>query len=384
MPTVTVSAADFSRAITAVKSVILGRVAVAILGCVVITCSDGKMRVAATDMNSGVASTVPCDGEAYWALPYDRVAAFVSALPKGKNVTLSGEQLVTLRCGSVSARIPSMSAADFPDLHAARPAPSQRPTFSDGGFVAMMSRLIVCCEERPGMPFTNGVGLNISGTRGRMMATNGYVMARQDFECDAPCEISTIIPASAVTRMASLFEGVSVTVAQTGGLIWVISQNAEFVTKAVDAVMPSFDDATADPSASFAVDADSLSRALAATSRVADGTMPAIIMRVSPRGSFLAAASGEGGLMCVPFDCEPRSEFVITLAADKLKAFITAHGGETIDVVMCRGVGRIDKPHLQCIGANYFGVALPMADKAADVQAAIEMFSQEHIEAVAA
>jgi hypothetical protein len=47
---------------------------------------------------------------------------------------------------------------------------------------------------------------------------------------------------------------------------------------------------------------------------------------------------------------------------------------------MCRGVGRIDKPHLQCIGANYFGVVMNMAAKAADVQAAIEMFSQEHIE----
>lgn len=384
MPSVTVSAADFSRAVTAAKSVIMGRPSVAILGCIVITCGNGKMRIAATDMTSGVAVTVPCAGEATWALAFDRVSAFVSAIPKGRDVTLTGDQLVTLRCGSVSARIPSMSTADFPDMHAGRPSPGNTPTFSNGGFVAMLARLIVCCDDRPGMPFTNGVGLTISGTKGRMVAADGYVMARQDFDCEAPCEISTIVPASAVTRIATLFEAGPLIVAQTGGLIWFMGPGVEFVTSAIDATMPSFDDMVADETQTFSVDAESLSRALSATSRVAEGETPAIIMRVSPQGSFLSAASGEGGLMCVPFDCEPRSEFVMTLGADKLKSFIAACGTETMSMIMSRGAGRVPSVHLQCAGAGYFGLALSMADKPSDIEAALATFSQEHPEAVAA
>jgi DNA polymerase-3 subunit beta len=387
MPSLTVKSSDFARAVSAAKSIILSRTTVPLLQCVAITAEGGAMRVAATDLNSGVATSIPCVGTGNWALPYDRLAAFSAAMPKGKDVTMTGDQIVTLRCGSVSARIPSLDVKDFPNLHVNRPASLDVPTFSDGRVIAAMARMAVLCDDGTGSQlFMQGIRVLIDGTKGRLSVATSSRGGWLDFETDALSTVDALVTADAVTSLASLFEKVAVSIAQSGNAVWFSGGGCEFVTKSIDASYPADLGIVPDHDGKFTVDADSLNAAIGAVAGLTDKSTNAIILRVSPNGSFIAVNSGDGGMMCVPFDCEAGSEWDATLSASVLKGSMAAIGKSTIGMAMCAGVGAVTQRHLHFISDGYLGVAMPLRGKPGEAQAAIDAFESGHSnrEAIAA
>lgn len=386
MPSLTVNSGDFARAVNAAKNMILSRTTMPLLQCVAITAEGGKMRVAATDLNSGVATSIHCAGSGMWALSYDRLSAFVAAMPKGKDVAMSGETMVTMRCGSVTARIPSLDVSDFPNLHVNRPANMDLPTFNDGRFVTALSRMAVLCDDGTGRQmFMRGVHIGIDGARGKLSAITSYKAGWFDFETEALASVNAIIPASCVPSVASLFESTPLTIAQSGGLVWFAGGGCEYVTKAIDATIPDMDWPKPFHEGAFTVDVESMSSALGAVSRVSDKEN-AIIIRVSPSGSFLAASSGEGGMMCVPFDCEAQGEWVATASSHVIKAMLVATGKGTIKMALCPGSGIATAPHIHAIADNYLGIAMLMRGNADAIDAAIAAFDAGHVapEAIAA
>lgn len=368
MPTVTVASEDFSRAIAAAKNVVAGRTTMPIFECVLISARDGVMRVAATSADHAVETDIPAQGDGSWVLSHARLAAFTGAIQRGKPVTITGDGLASLRCGSVAARISSLSPQDFPAF-SEMPAFSANPTWQGASFPSILSRIAMCCEDRPGMLAARAIHIKINGTSGRAYGLNGFMLARQDFTTDAPADVALSIDMTSAPVIASLFEKGPVWVAQHGRTLWMKGGGTIYHAKTVDCEPPDqFGALEYVPGETISADMEGVTRALKAVQSMAAGKERAVVFNVSQEGSFIGANDGASAL-CVPFDADGAGHVSSKFNGDVLRRVLSAYGGETVQF------GWRDKlstgastPSLTFTGAGFFGLIMPLKTNASEIE----------------
>jgi DNA polymerase III sliding clamp (beta) subunit (PCNA family) len=383
MPSVTVSADHLQRAMNAAKSIVIGRTDNQLLQCVAIKASGNVLRLEATDLTHGIIASIPCEGQGEWALSFDRLRGFVDAVKKGAVITISGDHTATLRGGPVTARILSLRHSDFPEMPKSA-ALSDGPQWSAPVFAGLFARVASACEERAGMSYSRAVHVKASGCNGVMTGVSGFVLARQDFVTEAPCEIDLMIDKDCASIFSSLFGAGPVWLGQDGGLLWVRNDALSYYTKTLDMRHPrSFNDLEATKQNVTTVDAASLMSAIKSAQAITGGKERKIIVNISDIGNFVAGIDGTETL-CVPFDCEGDGTMCEMMNADHLRAFIASNGSDTIQMTFCEGTEKIPQRHLQSWRDGYLAFVMPMLSNASEIQPAIDAFTSGKIESVAA
>lgn len=373
MPVVTVSSDDFSRAVSLAKNVVAGRTTLPLYESVLISARDGTMRVAATSADHAVETEIPCQGDGAWLVSHASISAFVGAILKGKPVTISGDTKAALRCGAVSAVIGSLAPEDFPAF-SDKPAFSVAPTWESASFPAILSRLAMCCDDRPNALFARAVHVKINGTKARAIGATGFIYARQDFSTDAPCEIDLAIDMTTAPVISALFDKGPLWIAQAGKTLWMKGNGTTYNAKTVDAEFPApLLGLEYVPGDTITADMDSVTRALKSAQSVTDSKERPVFFNVSDAGSFIGGKDNHSAL-CVPFDSDGEGLVSGFYNADQLRRVLGASDSETIQFGwrnnLSNGAGN---SHLSFKGEGFLALAMPLRsnpDEAAEMLAA--------------
>src|SRR5438552_5226456 len=186
------------------------RTAVQILSGVMLRAEAGELRLAATDMELSLRSSLEADvdGEGAAVVPGKLLVDLARLLPEGEVVIehRADENVVRIECGSASYRLHAFSEEDFPRL----PELDSVGTFSVDGealleTIARVSRSASRDESRPVL---TGILVRFEPGRLVMAATDSYRLSVKETTLGGTLpELEAIVPARALGELARIGQG---------------------------------------------------------------------------------------------------------------------------------------------------------------------------------
>jgi DNA polymerase-3 subunit beta len=200
------------RGVQTVGRAISPRASMPILGNILFEATEGRVRLAATDLELGIESYVDATVADRGAitLPARILTDIVSNLPSSPvEVTVQeGEAKATIACDKVTFEVLGLPAADFPVM----PSDAGDVLVSlDGGLLRTMIRqtsFAVSTDET--RPFLTGVYLMLEGGVGHLVATDGgrLAMRRAKVPDGGPSRMAAIVPGKTMAELMRALGGV--------------------------------------------------------------------------------------------------------------------------------------------------------------------------------
>jgi DNA polymerase-3 subunit beta len=183
------------------------RVSVQILSGVLLRAENGRLHLAATDMELSLRSSLEAqvEGEGAVVVPGRLLVDLVRLLP-AEDVTIehrAEEGVVHLTCGPSTSSLHTYSAEDFPRL----PDLDAVGTFTVDreALLETISRVARSASRDESRPVLTGILVRFEGGRLVMVATDSYRMSVKEtaLQGDSP-ELEAIIPARALSELARI------------------------------------------------------------------------------------------------------------------------------------------------------------------------------------
>jgi DNA polymerase-3 subunit beta len=206
----TLSREQFAERVSVVARALSTRASVLVLGGMQLRAVDGKLELAATDMELSLRATVDADvsGEGTVVVPGRLLLDIARALPEAEVAIehLPEESVLVITSGSAVYRIHTYSAEDFPHLPDLETAPLQQV---DGeallGTIARVGRSASRDESRPVL---TGIFVSFEAGKLVMAATDSYRLAVKETESPGPLpDLEAIIPARALQELVRIASG---------------------------------------------------------------------------------------------------------------------------------------------------------------------------------
>jgi DNA polymerase-3 subunit beta len=239
----TCSREELSRALGIVSRGVSTRTTVQILAGILLEAGDGKLRLAATDMELSLRSSLEAkvDTEGSVVVPGRLLLDIARLLPEAE-VSLEHrleEAVVEVRCGSASYRLHTYNAEDFPRLPDTQVDRHEvdRQTLLET--VARVSRSASRDESRPVL---TGVLVHFEPGKLVMAATDSYRLSVKEtaFEGTVP-ELEAIVPARALGELARIAgEGEKLTLGVHENQVVFGSGDAWLTTRRIDGQFPNY------------------------------------------------------------------------------------------------------------------------------------------------
>ena len=206
---ITCPKADLSAALGVVSRAVSTRGAVQVLGGVLLQVEDGRLSLAATDMEISLRASLAGDveGDASVVVPGRLLTDLVRLLPDDA-VTLTydeGDGVLTVTSGSHSSRLNVYSAEDFPRLP---PIDVSLQTIDAAALLATIEKVGRAASRDESRPVLTGVLVRFEGDQLVMAATDSYRLAVKETSLSsAGPDLDAIIPARALHELARLAAG---------------------------------------------------------------------------------------------------------------------------------------------------------------------------------
>ncbi|MEZ5100479.1 MAG: DNA polymerase III subunit beta [Thermoleophilia bacterium] len=191
-----------------VSRAVSSRTSVQILGGVLLRAEDGRLELAATDMEMSLRAglDVGVSGEGSSVVPGRLFTDIVRLLPQG-DVTIEhrpDEGLVAVACGPASYRLHTYDPTDFPRLPTVDPAESF--AVERDAFLQTLGRVSRAASRDESRPVLTGILMKIEGATLVMAATDSYRLSVKETALSAPParEIEAIVPARALAELARI------------------------------------------------------------------------------------------------------------------------------------------------------------------------------------
>jgi DNA polymerase III subunit beta len=200
---------DFASLLGVVSRALSSRGAVQVLGGVAIRAEEGKLTLAATDMELSLRASVAGEiaGEGTVVVPGKLLADLARLLPDD-TVTLryeEGDAILGITSGSHSSRLNVYAAEDFPRLP---PIDVPMHTVSASALLETIDKVARAASRDESRPVLTGILVRFAGTKLTMAATDSYRLAVKETALgeEGP-ELDAIIPARALQELARLAAG---------------------------------------------------------------------------------------------------------------------------------------------------------------------------------
>ena len=205
----TCSRSELASALGVVSRALSTRGAVQVLGGILLEAAEGRLTLAATDMEISLRSSVASDtaGEASVVVPGKLLTDLVRLLPDD-TVTLAheeGEGVVSVVSGSHTSRLNVYSAEDFPRLP---PLDASLQRIDASALLAAIDKVGRAASRDESRPVLTGILVRFEDDRLVMAATDSYRLAVKETQLSSPGpELDAIIPARALQELARLATG---------------------------------------------------------------------------------------------------------------------------------------------------------------------------------
>jgi DNA polymerase-3 subunit beta len=205
----TCSRNDLAAALATVSRGLSTRGTVQVLGGILLRAEEGRLLLAATDMEISLRATVAgtIEGDGAVVVPGKLLTDLARLLPD-ETVSLAheeGDGVLTVTSGSHSSRLNVFSAEDFPRLPA---VDGELHATDASALLATIDKVSRAASRDESRPVLTGILVQFSGGKLVMAATDSYRLAVKETDLDAGgAEIEAIIPARALQELSRLAAG---------------------------------------------------------------------------------------------------------------------------------------------------------------------------------
>lgn len=236
---------NLAKSLSIVSRSTTTRTQLSILANILLVTEKGKLKLSATDLETGVNFYLGAKIEAEGAItiPAKVILELITSLPAGKVVLETKGDLLKLSSGKFKAELNGLAAAEFPKI----PSFSGKPTlsFEMKGFKEIIDQVAFAAATDEGRPVLTGVKLSLDEGRLVLAATDGYRLSVRKVE-DKGIKVgkkSLIIPARTLQEVVRIKEEGNVKILLTKKSNQVIFgfEDVEVVTRLIEGEFPSFE-----------------------------------------------------------------------------------------------------------------------------------------------
>ncbi len=202
---------NLSKGLQAVSKAIPTKAALPILSNVLLVAKDGRLKIAATNLETAISTYVPAsiEKEGSLTVPAKLLREFVSNI---SSTTINAEQIgqfLVLKSEKTKSKLNGINPEDYPQLPEI-PADTKYITIKPKDLDASASIVAFAAGTDSSRPVFTGVFLKYKDQKLIIAATDGFRLSEKSLnvEGDLP-EFTTIIPAKTFLEVARLFSGAS-------------------------------------------------------------------------------------------------------------------------------------------------------------------------------
>ncbi|MDZ7729655.1 MAG: DNA polymerase III subunit beta [Dehalococcoidia bacterium] len=239
---------NLQRGLTTVARAVAARSTLPITANVLIETEDGRLKLAATDLDIGITSYVGAriDEEGATTVPARLIGDFVASLPSAPVDLQVAERSreVHLACARNESTINAMDAEDFPRIQSI--AAGSAIQLDPRGLKHAIDRVEFAAASDDSRPALTGVHVKSDGARLTLAAADGFRLAVSDIDLEeAPAEpIEIIVPARAMRELSRLItdmqDPVEMRVNQQRTQVQFTMSETELVAQLIQGVFPNY------------------------------------------------------------------------------------------------------------------------------------------------
>lgn len=177
---------QLARGLAAVKPAVSSKSLLPVLTHILLdareNAAEGRVRIAATNLDLGIVSWIPAQVEMRGAIavPSRVIADFVSTLPEGQvEMTLNAQtQTLQVRCGRMSANVKGIDAKEFPEMQPF-PKESIQVALDAKGLREMFDRVVFAAATDDSRPVLTGMLAKFEQNRLTLGAADGFRLSVQ-------------------------------------------------------------------------------------------------------------------------------------------------------------------------------------------------------------
>lgn len=239
---------NLQRGLSIVGRAVATRSTLPITANVLLQTENGRLKLAATDLDIGITSWIGAriDEEGATTVPARLITDFVASLPPAP-VDLQipdRSREVHLECARNESTINAMDAEDFPRIQAISGGATLQ--LDPKALKHAIDRVEFGAASDDSRPALTGVHIKTDGTRLTLAAADGFRLAVSDIElAEAPAEpIEVIVPARAVRELSRLIadtqDPVEMRVNQQRTQVQFVMVETELVAQLIQGVFPNY------------------------------------------------------------------------------------------------------------------------------------------------
>jgi DNA polymerase III subunit beta len=199
---------NLSKGLGIVTRAVSPRNVLPVLGNVLLATEDGRLKLAATNLEIGITYWLGAkvEEEGSITVPARTIADFVNTLPneKVRMVLDSRHQSLNLHCEAFTSDIKGVDAQEFPLLPGANLGDGIALNVAD--LREMITQTTIAAATDDTRPVLTGVLVQLEGDRLTLAAADGFRLSMREAKLTAAVRdpVSVIIPARALTELARL------------------------------------------------------------------------------------------------------------------------------------------------------------------------------------
>ena len=215
-----------------------------ILNNILIKTQDGGLRTTGTNLDTTISNWVPAKitnaGET--TIPARLLNELLNVIKDEKVFLEEDKETLTLKTDKTQAKIPTISATEFPKLPAKKATDGKE--LKKVVLTQVAKEVGVAASQDEGRPVLTGVLFRPENKKAVVVATDGYRLAKK--EIDKIIDNEFIIPARGLTELAKLAEeseseSVKVEVSMTDSQAKFTTGHVDYYTKLIAGDFPKFD-----------------------------------------------------------------------------------------------------------------------------------------------
>jgi DNA polymerase-3 subunit beta len=245
---VSCSQETLAQGISTVGRAVAPRSTLPVLGNILLSTDNGRLKLAATNLDLGVTCWIEADIAEPGAttVPARLLNEFVNSLPKERVVLALNQKnnTLNLKCAAYEANVRGIDAEEFPAI--AQGADHFAVQVDPEVLHDAISSVVFAAATDESRPQLTGVLLSFRGVTLTLAAADGFRLAVQTLTLTdaAPEDLDIIVPAKALQELARVLsdqeEPVRVSVTANRGQVLFQLKNVEIVSRLIEANFPNY------------------------------------------------------------------------------------------------------------------------------------------------
>lgn len=244
-----VSQQDLAHGLSMVSRAVAQRSTLPVLSNVLIATDEGRLRLAATNLELGISCWINArvEQEGAVTVPARTISDLVGTLPNDRVELLLTERTQTLnvKCGTNVTDIKGIDAQEYPPMPV--PVLSEGVILNVATFKEMIQQVAFAASADEARPVLQGVLTQIDGNKITMAATDGFRISVRSASLSNPVDrpVSIIVPARAMTELARIAgdgdETITMNIPSGRGQVIFHLKDAELVSQLIEGNFPPYE-----------------------------------------------------------------------------------------------------------------------------------------------